>query len=62
MVSFPLSTNVITEGWTEFRNHVGFFASLEPSAVSVNSAVRSEVLSSNRCGEEGLVEWSGLLI
>ena len=30
MVSFPLSTNVITEGWIEFGNHLGnYFCTTE---------------------------------
>lgn len=53
MVSFPLSTNVITEGWFEFRNHVGIFLSLEPKAVSVNSAIRIIRLKGRRFGRKG---------
>lgn len=43
MVSFPLSTNVITEGWIEFENHLGkrFSASLEPNAIRGNSEIRT---------------------
>lgn len=42
MVSFPLSTNVITEGWIEFGNHWGKRSCApEPNAVSGNSEIRT---------------------
>lgn len=41
MVSFPLSTNVITEGWIGFGNRLGkCFCTTGANAVSGNSGIR----------------------